>query len=139
MAITKKQINTLFADYKRIKNDLHRGLFSTNTDKTYAEGKKDGMEYAIMFLGLKNDYKYWLYKQGYYKLSSNDIMQYCIKHNLYTFGTNTDYNNLLKSIDSHNITIKDIAKDIYDNSRYLDGKSPKDLETEIIDTVIRED
>jgi hypothetical protein len=42
------------------------------------------------------------------------------------------------AIKGQRITLWDIARDIYDHSRYLDGMTVKDLEKEIITTIIKE-
>lgn len=66
-----------------------------------------------------------------------DIRRYCIDKALYTLGDNDEYTRLLMAIKGQRITLQDIAKDIYDHSRYLDGMTVKDMEKEIITTIIR--
>lgn len=138
MKINSKAMNEIFTEYRLCKKRLVI-LDYGDYSEDYIIGKKRGLDYVITIFNLTYEYKKWLYNQGYYKLSAEDIRQFCIKNNLYTFGTNAEYERLLNAVDKYFLTVKDIAIDIYNHSRYLDGKSPKDLETEIIDTVIRED
>lgn len=100
-------------------------------------GKAQGLRDSIRYLGLTDNYKQWLYANNYYTIQAEDIRRFCINKSLYTMGTNDEYIRLLDGIDNQCITLRDIAKDIYDHSQYLDGMTAKDLEKEIITTIIR--
>lgn len=140
MTITNKKTTTLFWEYyttnqkaKSMQDDM-----DTMDDKSmFTLGKAQGLRDSIRYLGLTDNYKQWLYANDYYTIQAKDIRQFCIDKSLYTMGTNDEYIRLLDGIDSQRITLQDIAKDIYDHSRYLYGITPKDLEKEIITTIIR--
>lgn len=138
MTITNKKMITLFWEYyttnQKAKN-TQRGMMD---DKSiYTIGKAQGLRDSIRYLGLTDNYKQWLYANGYYTIQAEDIRRFCINKSLYTMGTNNEYAQLLRGIDNQYITLQDIAKDIYDHSRYLYGMTAKELEKEIITTIIR--
>lgn len=138
MTITNKKMITLFWEYyttnQKAKN-TQRGMMD---DKSiYTIGKAQGLRDSIRYLGLTDNYKQWLYANGYYTIQAEDIRRFCINKSLYTMGTNNEYAQLLRGIDNQHITLQDIAKDIYDHSRYLYGMTAKELEKEIITTIIR--
>lgn len=142
MTITNKKTATLFWEYyttNQKAKSMQDNMDMMDDKSMYTFGKAQGLRDSIRYMGLTDTYKQWLYAEGYYTIQAEDIRRYCIDKALYTLGDNDEYTRLLMAIKGQRITLRDIARDIYDHSRYLDGKSPKDLETEIIDTVIRED
>ena len=137
MTVAKRDLNVFFDHYYSEKVKKRQANEST-TWGTWDNGNLNGMGIAIYMLKLDYLYKEWLYKNDHYTLSSDDIGHFCIVYDLYTMGTTEEYTALLNAIDDNCITVKDIAQDIYDHSRYLDGQTPKDLEKMIIYNVIKE-
>ena len=140
MTITNKKTTTLFWEYyiTNQKAKIMQDDMDMMDDKSmYTLGKAQGLRDSIRYLGLTDNYKQWLYANDYYTIQAKDIRQFCIDKSLYMMGTNDEYIRLLDDIDNQRITLQDIAKDIYDHSRYLDGMTAKDLEKEIITTIIR--
>lgn len=147
MTITNKKLATLFWEYYTINKkaqkaqreleDISLPTTMTNSVAMYTIGKAQGLRDSIRYMGLTDTYKQWLYTEGHYTIQAEDIRRYCIDKALYTLGDNDEYTRLLMAIKGQRITLQDIAKDIYDHSRYLDGMTVKDMEKEIITTIIR--
>ncbi|WAX11270.1 hypothetical protein CB473P2_00115 [Enterocloster phage CB473P2] len=140
MTITNKKTTTLFWEYyiTNQKAKIMQDDMDMMDDKSmFTIGKAQGLRDSIRYLGLTDNYKQWLYANNYYTIQAEDIRRFCINKSLYTMGTNDEYIRLLDGIDNQCITLRDIAKDIYDHSQYLDGMTAKDLEKEIITTIIR--
>lgn len=147
--ITNKKLITLFWEYymtnkkaqdaqTKLLEDTSLPTTMTDSMEMYTIGKAQGLRDSIRYMGLIDTYKQWLYKEGYYTIQAEDIRRYCIDKALYTLGDNDEYTLLLMAIKDQRIMLRDIARDIYDHSRYLDSMSVKDLEKEIITTIIKE-
>lgn len=140
MTITNKKTTTLFWEYyttNQKAKSMQTDMDMMDDKSMYTIGKAQGLRDSIRYLGLTDNYKQWLYVNDYYTIQAKDIRQFCIDKSLYTMGTNNEYAQLLRGVESQCITLQDIAKDIYDHSRYLYGMTAKDLEKEIITTIIR--
>ena len=140
MTITNKKTATLFWEYyttNQKAKSMQMDMDMMDDKSMFIIGKAQGLRDSIRYLGLTDNYKQWLYVNDYYTIQVKDIKQFCIDKSLYMMGTNDEYIRLLDGIDNQRITLQDIAKDIYDHSRYLDGMTAKDLEKEIITTIIR--
>lgn len=147
--ITNKKLITLFLEYymtnkkaqdaqTELLEDISLPTTMTNSVAMYTIGKAQELRDSIRCMGLTDTYKQWLYTEGHYTIQAEDIRRYCIDKALYTLGDNDEYTRLLMAIKGQRITLWDIARDIYDHSRYLDGMTVKDLEKEIITTIIKE-
>lgn len=140
MTITNKKTTTLFWEYyttNQKAKSMQDDMDMMDDKSMFTLGKAQGLRDSIRYLGLTDNYKQWLYANDYYTIQAKDIRQFCIDKSLYMMGTSSEYAQLLDDIDNQRITLQDIAKDIYDHSRYLNGMTAKDLEKEIITTIIR--
>lgn len=140
MTITNKKTTTLFWEYyttNQKAKSMQDDMDMMDDKSMFTLGKAQGLRDSIRYLGLTDNYKQWLYANDYYTIQAKDIRQFCIDKSLYMMGTSSEYAQLLDDIDNQRITLQDIAKDIYDHSQYLDGMTAKDLEKEIITTIIR--
>ena len=137
MNVKNSNINQLFADYHERKKELEKAEdFGNKSLCEILEAKLSGIRQAIDTLGLQLAYKQWIIREGLYTIPSRKVMQFCINHSLYTMGCNENYKKLLNCIDNQLITIRDIAQNIYDNSRFLE-MTAKELEILLIDEILQ--
>lgn len=141
MTITNKKTATLFWEYyttNQKAKSMQMDMDMMDDKSMFIIGKAQWLRDSIRYMGLTDTYKQWLYTEGHYTIQAEDIRRYCIDKALYTLGDNDEYTRLLMAIKGQRITLRDIARDIYDHSRYLDSMTVKDLEKEIITTIIKE-